>query len=361
MDVKEKKEMKDTMNVYGYEVGVLTDENDENYMVCNRELPYGFYNESFGYFLDKDLKRKLDHVKKYVKEGGNDSYGIISRQGEAQIGSEYYEEVEEDEVDENLDFSFFTYLEDVEYSIRNRNGVLEEYFLEDELKKLLVKKMDKDVDIGEIGLIKRAEYALKANHITTLKQLLEIPLSGIKNINHLEDKAFNSIRQTLGRIDTEFKEKAIQDESKKEVDANYLSEEEFEALKSYCDGELWCFEIFENIRDINKYVLREVIESYSDSESKQVDYAIELMEELVYENKGFDDLTLFSERSYQLNVEGRELYIYFNGDDLFSVINKIRNHDDMTNNLDEKIIEAQEQTSKTNALGEEVRDFHESR
>lgn len=197
--------MDNKINFYGFEIGVLLDKKDKefDYYTCNnKELNYGFYNENNGFFLEKDYKENLKYIRDYVEQGVNGTYGVISFQGSVEIGGEDYKYIENNDCDlTNMDYSFFKNLSNIEYSVCKKDGKIIECFLEDEIKRSLVDKIKKDIPINELNLYYRAEIVLRKNGISTLHQLLETPLTDIKNLRNLgERQSLWSIQKELGRI-----------------------------------------------------------------------------------------------------------------------------------------------------------------
>lgn len=85
-------------------------------------------------------------------------------------------------------------------AICKKDGKLVENFLEDEIKKLVASKIEKDCPVDMLHLTDRAKYCLKASGITTLKGLLKTPLYDMKNLKNIGKKGYPSIRGELNRI-----------------------------------------------------------------------------------------------------------------------------------------------------------------
>lgn len=196
--------MDNKINFYGYEMGVLLEKSDEEfdfYSQNNKALDYGFYNEDNGFFLEKDYQENLKYVRNYVEDGVNGTYGIISFQGRIEIGGEEYNDILKGEYSiDNMKFDFFKDLASIEYSICKKDNKIIEYFLEDEIKKLVASKIGKDCLVDTLHITERAKYCIKASEITTLEGLLETPLNDLKNLKNIGKKAYPSIREELGRI-----------------------------------------------------------------------------------------------------------------------------------------------------------------
>ncbi|MCR0531731.1 hypothetical protein MKC55_20505 [[Clostridium] innocuum] len=196
--------MDNKINFYGYEIGVLLEKSDEEfdfYSQNNKSLDYGFYNEDNGFFLEKDYKENLKYIRNYVEDGVNGTYGIISFQGRIKIVGEEYDNISKGEYSlEDMNFDFFKDLAGIEYSICKKDGRIIEYFLEDEIKKTMAKKIEKDISINELNVVDRVKYALKPKGITTLNKILKTPLKEIESIDKLGQRSFSSIRSELNRI-----------------------------------------------------------------------------------------------------------------------------------------------------------------
>lgn len=196
--------MDNKINFYGYEMGVLLEKSDEEfdfYSQNNKVLDYGFYNEDNGFFLEKDYQENLKYIRNYVEDGVNGTYGIISFQRRIEIGSEEYDDILKGEYSiDNMKFDFFKDLASIEYSICKKDNKIIEYFLEDEIKKLVASKIGKDCLVDTLHITERAKYCLKASGITTLKGLLETPLYDMKNLKNIGKKGYPSIRGELNRI-----------------------------------------------------------------------------------------------------------------------------------------------------------------
>ncbi len=70
---------KDTKyEAYQFEVGVLLNKDDEEYEYYNQVWDYnnGYYNENWGF--TKKYDEALQFIDNYVKNGSNNTYGIIS-------------------------------------------------------------------------------------------------------------------------------------------------------------------------------------------------------------------------------------------------------------------------------------------
>lgn len=196
--------MDNKINFYGFETGVLLEKLDkefDHYACNNKELNYGFYNENNGFFLEKDYKENLKYIRDYVDQGVDGTYGVISFQGSVEIGGEDYKNIKDNDCDlTNMDYSFFKDLSSIEYSECKKDGKLVENFLEDEIKKLVASKIEKDCPVDMLHLTDRAKYCLKASGITTLKGLLKTPLYDMKNLKNIGKKGYPSIRGELNRI-----------------------------------------------------------------------------------------------------------------------------------------------------------------
>ena len=196
--------MDNKINFYGFETGVLLEKLDkvfDHYACNNKELNYGFYNENSGFFLEKDYKENLKYIRDYVDQGVDGTYGVISFQGSVEIGGEDYKNIKDNDCDlTNMYYSFFKDLSSIEYSVCKKDGKLVENFLEDEIKKLVASKIEKDCPVDMLHLTDRAKYCLKASGITTLKGLLKTPLYDMKNLKNIGKKGYPSIRGELNRI-----------------------------------------------------------------------------------------------------------------------------------------------------------------
>lgn len=111
-------------------------------------------------------------------------------------------------------------------------------------------------------------------------------------------------------------------ENMKKDDVIVLTQEEIESLKEYCYGEFWTLKLFDDVEDLDKYVLSEEIESVS--ENQQVNYAVELIKKAMTGDFDISDLSIYQERTYCFQVDDKIVHAYCNGDDLMSIIRELK-------------------------------------
>ena len=113
------------MRVYLLEVGVLLDEDDEEYEFYSQayDKAHGFYDEGQNYYVS--LSKAIRSAKEYVEEGVENTYAIVS---ETELDYEFtQDELDEDVCVENEEYS----LASVVFSVVKENGCLKEGFLND--------------------------------------------------------------------------------------------------------------------------------------------------------------------------------------------------------------------------------------
>ena len=78
LEIKMDNIINDKYEAYQFEVGVLLDKDDPEYECYNEVWDYknGYYNENWGF--TKKYDEALEFIDNYVKNGNNNTYGIIS-------------------------------------------------------------------------------------------------------------------------------------------------------------------------------------------------------------------------------------------------------------------------------------------
>ena len=138
--------------LYQYEVGVLLDEDDDEYEAYSEvwDKKHGYYNEDWGVELDLDSAKKL--VKDYVSRGVLNTYGIIS---EIFLSDEELDYVK-DNIEENGYFETSGYdmdysLDNVIYSVyKSDNGIVENFVNMDLTENKLQESINVDKLISKI-------------------------------------------------------------------------------------------------------------------------------------------------------------------------------------------------------------------
>lgn len=155
----------DKVVVLGYECGVLLSKEDEEFSAysCNNpDLPYGFYDEDQGFVLRKNLATAKEKAMKYVENGVDRTYAVVSLQG--MFDREVAKELCNEFVSDVMDYSYFKNAEDIVYSVCKVDGIIREGFLEAALE-----AVNEEKEIQTSGLT----FAEQAN--TMLEDLLSRP------------------------------------------------------------------------------------------------------------------------------------------------------------------------------------------
>lgn len=179
--------------LYQYEVGVLLDEDDDEYEAYSGvwDKKHGYYNEDWGVELDLDSAKKL--VKDYVSRGVLNTYGIIS---EIFLSDEELDDVK-DNIEENGYFETSDYdmdysLDNVIYSVyKSDNGIVENFVNMDLTENKLQenKKLNEDIE---------DETAQAAKYIA-----LEIQERGIMNFEEIDEMAADQLGITVEKLKDE--------------------------------------------------------------------------------------------------------------------------------------------------------------
>ena len=130
------------MKVYQVEVGVLLNENDEEYGSYNiaYDEKYGYYNENLWFCKTYDLAKET--ALRYVNKGVEKTYAIISDIGEVNdddFNINEYGNIIDKETGYDLDNEFTNYnLDCVVKAYKKENGIVVEDFVNCKEKKLYV-------------------------------------------------------------------------------------------------------------------------------------------------------------------------------------------------------------------------------
>lgn len=114
--------MKDVIRML--EVGVLLDKRHPEYESYNNvwDQKHGFFNENNILYREKDTEEAIDYARQYVKKGVDNTYAIISNEGECEWEGPFD--------DGNLDITSKSFdMADVIFSIVKINGTVIENWL----------------------------------------------------------------------------------------------------------------------------------------------------------------------------------------------------------------------------------------
>ena len=237
----ERNKSSDTNKVYQYEVGILLDEDDDEYDSYNEvwDKQHGFYNEDWG--VELDLESAKEYVQSYVNDGVVNTYAIIS---EIIVSDEELEDIKEN-IDENgyvetSDFDMDYSIDNVIYSLYKSNNGIVENFLN---KSLEESKLQESINIDKFLLdVDDVEHETMSAIGTD---------EGVEN--HYADgyKAGMDMIRLIADEDRQFPDDLINDLEKKQSEAytDYESMEDEEAKRlgiddDYVEG--W-YQAFEDI------------------------------------------------------------------------------------------------------------------
>lgn len=111
-------------NVICLDVGILLTKEDEEFYCYNivYDHKYGYYDENQIAYKKSDLAKAIDYARKYVADGVDMTYAVITDQGQIN----YCEEFDDGNIEG------FTYpCEDVIFSIAKINGKIIENFIKE--------------------------------------------------------------------------------------------------------------------------------------------------------------------------------------------------------------------------------------
>lgn len=154
-------------SVFAFECGVLLPREDpefDSYSINNPDLPYGFYDEDQGMFLMSDLGKELYILRDYVKNGVDNTYGIVSYQGQVDNEGTEYENLVTGKYDiGQVSYTFFKNPNEIVYSCCNVDGKLIEGFLEKEIRALGDRKPALDGQI-QVAEAEKLEESMQGDH-----------------------------------------------------------------------------------------------------------------------------------------------------------------------------------------------------
>ncbi len=154
--------------LYQYEVGVLLDEDNDEYEAYSEvwDKKHGYYNEDWGVELDLDSAKKL--VKDYVSRGVLNTYGIIS---EIFLSDEELDDVK-DNIEENGYFETSDYdmdysLDNVIYSVyKSDNGIVENFVNMDLTENKLQERKDPEEDFEiDDEMANKVDYKVRVGDV----------------------------------------------------------------------------------------------------------------------------------------------------------------------------------------------------